>query len=168
MSLKQEEIPPQQEAVEKTSDLLETLKPTGDLPEPPQPNQSAKGELQTERNEFELTGRIKNDCLPPVERSDVQQHTIASSKLVEDAPELKPVNGTEKILEPLTHENPPKTTELFDLEKTVTIELPEEKVAEVTAEESVNLTEESVKVLPEETAVTEAFQDPGQVLPKSR
>lgn len=163
MSLKQEEISPQQEAVETTSDLLETLKPTEELAEPPQPNQSTKGELQTERNEFELTGQIKKDYLPPEELSDVQQQTIASFKVVEDATELKPLNGTEKILEAPTHEKqePPKTAELFGLEKTVTIELPEEKIVEVTAEES-------VKVLPEETTATEAFQDLGQVLPNSR
>lgn len=163
MSLQQEEIPPQHKEVETTSDLLETLKPTEELPEPPQSNQCTKGELQTERKEFELTGRIKIDYLPPEERSDVQQHTIASSEVVEVATEPTPLNGTEKILEAVAHEKqePPQTTELFDLEKTVTIELPKEKVVEVTAEES-------FKVLPEETTVTEAFQDPGQVLPKSR
>lgn len=163
MSLQQEEIPPQHKEVETTSDPLETLKPTEELPEPPQPNQSTKAELPTERKEFELTSRIKIDYLPPEERSDVQQPTIASSEVVEVATEPKALNSTEKILEALAHEKqePPQTTELFDLEETVTIELPKEKVVEVTAEEA-------FKVLPEETTVTEAFQDPGQVLPKSR
>lgn len=161
--VEQEEIPRQHEAVETTSDLPDTLKPAEELPEPPQPNQSTKAELQTERNELELTGQIKKDYLPPEEWSDVQQHTITSPKVVEDATELKPLDGTEKVLEALAHEKqePPKTTELFDLEKTVTIEVPEEKVVEVNSEES-------FKVRPEETTVTEAFQDPGQVLSNSR
>lgn len=163
MSPKEEEIPPQHEAVEKTPDLPETLEPTEALPEPPQSDQSTKGELQTERNESELTGWIKNDHLPPEEPSDVHQPTVASSEVVEDATELKPLNSTEKLPEALTHEKqePPKTAELCDLEETLTFELPEEKAVEVTAEES-------VAVLPEETPGTEARQDPGQVLPDSR
>lgn len=160
MSPQQEEIPQQHEAVETTSAVPESLKPSEELPEPPQPNQSVRGELHTE-SEFELTGCIKKDYLPPEEWSDVQPHTVTSSKAVEDATELKPLNGTQEI-EALAHEKqePPKPTELFDLEKTVTIELLEEKAVEVTAEES-------FEVLPEETSVAEAFQDPGQVLPNS-
>lgn len=164
VSPKHEEIPSQHDAAEKISDVLETLKPTEQLPELPQPNQGTKGELQTERNESELTGWIKNDYLPAEGRSDVQQHTTATSKVVEDAPELKPpLTDRENILEALAHEKqePPKTRELFDLEKTVTIELPEEKVVDATAEEP-------FKVLPEETTVSEAYQDPSQVLPSSR
>lgn len=159
MPPKQEEIPEQQEAVETTSDP-KTLKPTEKLPEPVQLNKSTKVKLQTERNEFELTGRITKDHLPPEERLDAQQRAIASSKAVGDAAELKPPSGTEKILEARAHEKqePLKTTELFDLEKTVTIELPEEK------EES----EESFRLLPEETTLAEAFQEPGPVLPNSR
>lgn len=161
MPLKQEEIPQQHEAVKTTSVLPESFKPTEELPEPPQPHQSIKGELHTEC-EFALTGCIKKDYLPPEEQSDVQPHTVTSSKAVEDATEQKPLNGTQKI-EALAHETqePPKPTELFDLEKTVTLELLEKKVVEVTADES-------FKVLPEDTSVTEAVQDPGQVLPNSR
>lgn len=161
MSPKQEEIPPQHKAVEKISDLLQPLKPTEELPEPPQPNQSTN-KVQTERNESGLTGWIKTSYLPAEEQSE-EQHTIASSNVVEDAPELKPLSDREKNLEALAHEKqePPKTIELFDLEKTVIIELPEEKVVDTTAEES-------FKVLPEETTGTEAYQDPSQVLPSSR
>ncbi|CAG09498.1 unnamed protein product [Tetraodon nigroviridis] len=161
VSPKQEEIPPQHKAVEKISDLLQPLKPTEELPEPPQPNQSTN-KLQTERNESGLTGWIKTSYLPAEEQSE-EQHTIASSNVVEDAPELKPLSDREKNLEALAHEKqePPKTIELFDLEKTVIIELPEEKVVDTTAEES-------FKVLPEETTGTEAYQDPSQVLPSSR
>lgn len=154
MSLIQEEIPPQQDVVE-TSDFLESLKSTEELPEATQPNQSTKGELQIESNDFELTHKIKKEDLPPGEHSDVQQQTIASSEVVKDITELEPANSTETF--PEVHKNekqdPPKTTELLEPEKSVISEPPE--VVEVTGEQSLKF-------------VTEAFQDPNQVLPDSR
>lgn len=155
VSLKQEEIPPQQEE-ENTSDVLESLKPTEEPQEPTQPDQSTKEELQTE-TESELADQIRKEDPPPEECLHVQQQTIASPEVVEDAAELEPVSCTEKFPETLRNEKeePPKKTELFEQEKTVISEPLEEKVVEVTGEESFK-------------GETGAFQDPGQVLPNSR
>lgn len=154
MSLIQEEIPPQQEVVE-TSDLLESLKSTEELPEPTQPNQSTTGELQIESNDFEQTDKIKKEDLPPGKHSDVQQQTIVSSEVVKDITELEPANSTERFLELHKDEKqePPKTAELLEPEKVVISEPPE--VVEVTGEQSLKF-------------VTEAFQDSSQVFPDSR
>lgn len=156
VSLKQEEIPPQQEEEENTLDVLESLKPTEEPREPTQPDERTKEELQTE-TESELADQIRKEDLPPEESSHVQQQTIASPEVVEDAAELEPVSRTEKFLETLRNEKeePPKKSELFEQEKTVISELPEEKVVEVTGEESFK-------------GETEAFQDPCQVLSNSR
>lgn len=154
MPLIQEEIPPQQEVVE-TSDLLESLKSSEELPEPTQPNRSTKGELQIESNDFELTDKIKTEDLPPGEHSDVPQQTITSPKVVKDITEFEPANNTETFLEVHKDEKqePSKTTELLEVEKVVISEPPE--VVEVTGEHSLKF-------------VTEAFQDPSQVFPHSR
>lgn len=149
MPLVQEEIPPQPEVVEPSA-LRESLQST-ELPEPTQPSQSTKGELQTESDESKLTDHIKKGDLPPRERSDVQP-TIASSQVVEDASELEPADSTPEFLDAHKDEKPepPGTGEPEPL----IAEAPEGKVVEATGEQSLKFG-------------TEAFPDPSQVLPDS-
>eukprot|EP00066_Takifugu_rubripes_P012545 XP_011601811.1 PREDICTED: transforming acidic coiled-coil-containing protein 2-like [Takifugu rubripes] len=147
----QEEIPPQPEVVEPSA-LPESLKST-ELPEPTQPSQSTKGELQTESDESKLTDQIQKEDLPPRERSDVPPQTIASSQVVEDASEPEPANGTPEFLDAHKDEKPepPGTREPEPL----ITEAPEGEVAEATGEQSLKFG-------------TEAFPEPSEVLPDSR
>uniref|UniRef100_H2TSG7 Uncharacterized LOC101063639 n=1 Tax=Takifugu rubripes TaxID=31033 RepID=H2TSG7_TAKRU len=147
----QEEIPPQPEVVEPSA-LPESLKST-ELPEPTQPSQSTKGELQTESDESKLTDQIQKEDLPPRERSDVPPQTIASSQVVEDASEPEPANSTPEFLDAHKDEKPepPGTREPEPL----ITEAPEGEVAEATGEQSLKFG-------------TEAFPEPSEVLPDSR
>ncbi|XP_056904235.1 uncharacterized protein tacc2 isoform X3 [Takifugu flavidus] len=147
----QEEIPPQPEVVEPSA-LPESLKST-ELPEPTQPSQSTKGELQTESDESKLTDQIQKEDLPPRERSDVPPQTIASSQVVEDASEPEPANSTPEFLDAHKGEKPepPGTREPEPL----ITEAPEGEVAEATGEQSLKFG-------------TEAFPEPSEVLPDSR
>lgn len=151
MPLVQEEIPPQPEVVEPSA-LRESLKST-ELPEPTQPGQSTKGELQTQSDELKLTDHVKKEDLPLRERSDAQPQTITSSQVVEDASEPEPANSTPEVLDAHKDEEPepPGTREPEPL----ITEAPEGKVVEATGEQSLKFG-------------TEAFPDPSQVLPDSR
>lgn len=151
MPLVQEEIPPQPEVVEPSA-LRESLKST-ELPEPTQPDQSTKGELQTESDEAKLTDHIQKEDLPPREPSEVQPQTITSSQVVEDSAEPEPANSTPEVLDAHKDEKPepPGTRE----PETVITEAPEGNVVKATGEQSLKFG-------------TEAFPDPSQGLLDSR
>ncbi|XP_008281687.1 microtubule-associated protein futsch isoform X2 [Stegastes partitus] len=190
--LTQEEIPPPEQAAEKTTeiqprnllkkpvDLPEPLKKTTDLPEPTQqtgelykPTQSTKVEFLEEANKGELSEPTKKEEEPPYEFPEEKKpitsleeaaEILESTKRPEEIPEPTK-NGAESV-EPTKNEEPEPTQAT-----TETIQPEEELISELTEEQEEKPVEippvEPFTVPAEKTAVTETVQDPAEELQDS-
>ncbi|XP_078128618.1 uncharacterized protein tacc2 isoform X3 [Sander vitreus] len=179
--LRQEEIPPPEQAAEKTTeipplnlvkkpvDLPEPLKKTVELPEPtqqtvelPEPTQQTV-ELPEETKKVELLEPTKKE----EELPEPKREPVTSLEIVKGLAELQePTKSTKELPEPTNNEvelpEPTKTT-TEEPEKKLISELPEELV-----EKPVEIpAEEPLKVPAEETAATETVQDPAEELQDS-
>ncbi|XP_035518808.1 uncharacterized protein tacc2 isoform X2 [Morone saxatilis] len=183
--LRQEDIPPSEQAAEKTPEipplnlvkkpveLPEPLKKTAELPEPthqivehPEPTQSTKVELQEETKKVELSVPTKKEE-PLEEFPEPKRQPVTSSETADEPAEpLEPTKSTLEFPEPPKNEEPEPTkttTEPQEPEKKLISELPEEPV-----EKPVEVPpEEPFKVPAEEPAVTETVQGPAKELKDS-
>lgn len=166
--LRQEEIPPPEQAVEKTTeirllnlvkeplDLPESLKITAEFPEstqqtvePTETTQTAKGEFPKETDEVGLSDPTKKKEHSPEELPEPKIEPVTSSEVAEEAAELlEPTQSTEKFPEP------PITTKTAagpQEPRKLVCELPEQS-----PEES------PLNVPAEEPAAIESVQDPAE------
>ncbi|XP_023281483.1 uncharacterized protein LOC111669427 isoform X1 [Seriola lalandi dorsalis] len=168
--LTQEEIPPVEQAAEKTTeiptlnllkkpvDLPEPLKKSADLPEPKQ--QAVELSEPTQSTKEELSEPTKEEEESPGELPEPKGEPVTSPEIVEEPAELlDAAKSTEELQEAPKHEEPEPTkvtTEpLEPAKKLISEELPE-KPAETTPEE------------PFKEPAEELVQDPAEELQDSR
>ncbi|XP_051816387.1 microtubule-associated protein 1A-like [Acanthochromis polyacanthus] len=185
--LRQEEIPPPEQAAEKTTeiqcllkkptDLPEPLKKTTDPPEPTKqtaelykPTQSIKAEFAEEPKNGELPEPAKKEEEPPDEFPEEKKpvtsleeaaEIFTPTKIPEQIPE--PVKNEVEFLEPAKDEEPEPATETIQPEQELISELTEEQVEKPVEIPPV----ETFTVPAEKTTVTETIQEPAEELQDS-
>ncbi|XP_054874886.1 uncharacterized protein tacc2 isoform X5 [Amphiprion ocellaris] len=185
--LRQEEIPPPEQAAEKTTEIQSLLKKPTDLPgplkkttDPPEPTQqSAELYKPTQSTKVEFTEEPKNGELPeptkkeeeppyefpeekqPVTSLEEAAEIFRPTKIPEQIPE--PVKNEVEFLEPAKDEEPEPTTETIQPEKELISELTEEQVEKPVEIPPV----EPFTVPAEKTTVTETIQEPAEELQDS-